>query len=97
MGRMNRSVTRVSSKEAWMQRKDPSEACIWGSFAHGRTASTLLRSPDQWETRGGGGFPSQACQGGLSQGGNQQSVWGLGLDVPSIQSGCHGHGDKERG
>ena len=30
MGRMNTSVIKANSKEAWMQRKDPSEACIWG-------------------------------------------------------------------
>lgn len=60
---MNTSVTRASSKEAWMQRKDPSEACIWGSFTHGRTASTLLRSPDQWETGMGGGLPQSGLPG----------------------------------
>lgn len=58
MGRMNTSVTRASSKEAWIQRRDPAEACIWGSFPHGGTASTLLRSPDQWETGMGVGAAS---------------------------------------
>lgn len=103
---MNPSVTRASSKEAWMQRKDSSEACIWGSFQmqHQRKDSInpaqepqLVGDGNGGGARGARGFPSQACQGGLSQGGSQQSVWGLGLDVPSIQSGCHGHGDKQRG
>ena len=50
MGRMNTSVIKANSKEAWMQRKDPSEACIWGSFPLGGTASILFRSPHHWET-----------------------------------------------
>lgn len=103
MGRMNTSVIKASCKEAWMQRKDPSEACIWGSFPRGGTASILFRSPHQWETGMEVGErvalpvrkePARAASAKEEAGG---SGWGLGLDVPSIQSGCHGHGDKERG
>lgn len=67
------------------------------SFPHSKQHQ-LCPGAHQWAV--GGGSPSQARahQNSLTlQRRKRWSGWGLGLEVPSTQPGCHGHRDKERG
>lgn len=65
---------------------------VWGPSHTGRAASAQPRSPHHWEV--GAASPGRAASVKEKA---HWSGWGLGLRVPSVQPGCHGHGYKERG